>query len=101
MVLLESSLSVADKVIKIVREEGDLDGFEITLESDLREDLGLDSVDTVHILFGLESEFDIEIPEEDIEKVRNVGDIVDYISSMLNGTDLKSLRNSVVEVTAS
>lgn len=75
----ESSLSIADRVIKIIKEEGDLDGFEITLESDLRDDLGLDSVDTVHILFGLESEFNIEISEDDIETVKKVEDVVEYI----------------------
>ena len=51
----------------------------ITLESSLVDDLGADSLDVVDLVMTLEDEFDMEIPDEDIENVRTVGDIVKYL----------------------
>ena len=73
------SLSIEDRVINILKEEVAIDKDAITLESDLVYDLGLESFDTVTVLFALESEFDIDIPQVDIEGVRTVGDIVNYV----------------------
>ena len=101
MATAEKSFYIADKVIRIIREEGDLDGDDVLLESDLRDDLGLDSVDTVHILFGLETEFNLEIPEEDIETVKRVSDIVEYIWSRIDEAGGVTQQTTAVEVPAS
>ena len=83
MVQTDVSLSVEDKVIKILKEEVAVGKDTITLESDLVYDLGLESFDTITILFALESEFNIDIPQKDIEGVRTVGDIVSYVRNKI------------------
>ena len=54
---------------------------EVTLEASFVDDLGADSLDVVELIMGLETEFDIEIPDEDAEKISTVGDAVEYIKS--------------------
>lgn len=68
-----------EKVQKILAEQLELDADEITLDSSLVEDLGIDSLDFVDIVMSLEDEFDTEFPEEDMTDIKTVGDIVKYI----------------------
>lgn len=68
-----------EKVQKILAEQLELDADEITLDSSLVEDLGIDSLDFVDIVMSLEDEFDTEFPEEDMAGIQTVGDIVKYI----------------------
>ncbi|NLB41992.1 MAG: acyl carrier protein, partial [Clostridiales bacterium] len=52
---------------------------EITMESSFVEDLGADSLDIVELIMALEEEFNMEIPDEEAEKIAKVGDVVDYV----------------------
>lgn len=70
---------VFEKVQGILADQLDLDADDITMESSLTEDLGADSLDFVDIVMSLEDEFDTEFPEEDMEGVKTVGDVVRYI----------------------
>lgn len=70
-----------DKVRDIISEQLGIDADEITLESSFMDDLGADSLDIVELIMALESEFDLEIPDEDAEKINAVGDVVEYIKS--------------------
>ena len=70
---------VFEKVRGILADQLDLDADDITMESSLTEDLGADSLDFVDIVMSLEDEFDAEFPEEDMESVKTVGDVVHYI----------------------
>lgn len=72
-----------EKVQKILAEQLELDADEITLDSSLVEDLGIDSLDFVDIVMSLEDEFDTEFPEEDMTDIKTVGDIVKYIEDKL------------------
>lgn len=72
---------VFDKVKKIISDQLGLDEDTITMESSFVDDLGADSLDVVELIMALEEEFDIEIPDEDAEKVSKVGDVVEYINS--------------------
>lgn len=72
---------VFEKVKEIIVNQLGVDADEITMNSDFIEDLGADSLDVVEFIMALESEFDIEIPEEEAENVRTVGDVVDYIKT--------------------
>lgn len=72
---------VFEKVKEIIVNQLGVDEDEITMNSDFIEDLGADSLDVVEFIMALESEFDIEIPEEEAENVRTVGDVVDYIKT--------------------
>ena len=70
---------VFEKVQGILADQLDLDADDVTMESSLTEDLGADSLDFVDIVMSLEDEFDAEFPEEDMEGVKTVGDVVRYI----------------------
>lgn len=70
---------IFEKVAAILAEQLDAEEETITLETNLVEDLGADSLDVVDLVMTLEDEFDMEIPDEDIVDVRTVGDIVKYL----------------------
>lgn len=70
---------IFDKVKEIIVEQLGVDPDDVTLESSFIDDLGADSLDIVELIMALEEEFDIEIPDEDAEKIQTVGDVVDYI----------------------
>ncbi|NCO32523.1 MAG: acyl carrier protein [Armatimonadetes bacterium CG2_30_59_28] len=72
-------MTVFDRVRDIVVEELSVDANEVTLESTFVEDLGADSLDVVELVMRFEEEFDVEIPDEDAEKITNVGEAVRYI----------------------
>lgn len=72
---------VFDKVKEIVADKLSLDEDEITIESSFIDDLGADSLDLVELIMALEDEFDIEIPDEEVEKIATVSDVVEYIKS--------------------
>ena len=77
----KNSNMVIDKVIAILCEQFEVDENEITEETSLVDDLGADSMDSLDITMALEEEFDIEIPDEDAEELKTVGDIVNYIEA--------------------
>lgn len=68
-----------EKVRKIIVEQLGVSPEEVTLEASFIDDLGADSLDTVELVMALEEEFDMEIPDEDAEKIVTVGDAIDYI----------------------
>lgn len=70
---------VLEKVKTILANQFDVDEETITAETNVMEDLGADSLDVVDMLMSLEDEFDVEIPDEEIEKMRTVADVVAYI----------------------
>ena len=70
---------IFDRVRSILAEQLDIDEDTITLESLIIEDLGADSLDIVDLVMSLEDELDTEIPDEAIEGINTVGDIVHYI----------------------
>ena len=73
-----------EKLKKIIAEVLNVDEEEITMETTFVDDLGADSLDVFHIIMGLEEEFDIEIPNEEAEKIVTVGDAVEQIKNALN-----------------
>ena len=72
---------VIDKVIAILCEQFDVDESEVNLDTNFRDDLGADSMDSLDITMALEEEFDMEIPDEDAEELKTVRDIVSYIEA--------------------
>ena len=73
-----------EKVKETVAEALGADIDTITAETSFKEDLGADSLDVFQIIMGLEEEFDIEIPNEEAEKIVTVGDAVEQIKNALN-----------------
>ena len=70
-----------ERVKNVIVDQLSVDADEVTLEASFVDDLGADSLDVVELIMGLETEFDIEIPDEDAEKLSTVGDAVEYIKS--------------------
>ncbi|MBW3625047.1 MAG: acyl carrier protein [Armatimonadetes bacterium] len=73
-------MATFDRVKKVVAEQLQVDPEQITPEASFIEDLGADSLDVVELVMALEEEFDVEIPDEDAEKLGTVGAAVDYIN---------------------
>ena len=74
-------MSVEDRVKKIVSDQLGTSLDEIEIDSSFVDDLGADSLDTVELVMALEEEFDLEIADEDAEKISTVNDAVTYINS--------------------
>ena len=72
---------VFEKVKKIIVDQLDVEADDITMESHIMDDLGADSLDIVDLVMSFEDEFEIEIPDEEVENIRTVGDIVKYIEA--------------------
>ena len=71
------------KLIAIVSDRLDVEADQVTPEKSFVEDLGADSLDIVELIMGIEEEFDIEIPDEDAEKLTSVGEAMNYTLSKI------------------
>ncbi|WP_284139918.1 MULTISPECIES: acyl carrier protein [unclassified Virgibacillus] len=72
---------VFDRVKEIIVDKLDVDASKVTMEASFKEDLEADSLDVVELVMELEDEFDMEIADEEAEKINTVGDAVNYINS--------------------
>ena len=73
-----------DKIKEIIIDKLGVEDSKITMKANFIDDLGADSLDTVELIMQFEEDFNIEIPDEDAETLRSVGQVVDYISTKLN-----------------
>lgn len=74
-------MSIEERVAKIVAEQLGTDADQVKPESSFVDDLGADSLDTVELVMALEEEFDLEIPDDEAEKIATVKDAVDFIKA--------------------
>lgn len=72
---------VLEKVKVILADQFDVEEDTLTLDTNLQDDLGADSLDVVDLLMSLEDEFEVEIPDEEIENIRTIGELVSYIEA--------------------
>ena len=72
---------VSEKIIALLEDQFGKEESEIELSMDIAEDLGADSLDVVELLMSIEDEFSMEIPDEEIENIKTVGDLVAYIEN--------------------
>ena len=79
--LLMSDKSIEARVKDIIVDQLGVNADQVTIEAKFVEDLGADSLDTVELVMAFEEEFDIEVPDEEAEKLQAVGDVVTYITS--------------------
>ncbi|WBY63752.1 MAG: acyl carrier protein [Thermocaproicibacter melissae] len=70
---------VLEKVKAILSEQFDVEEDSITPDTNIADDLGADSLDVVDLLMSIEDEFEIEIPDEEVENLKTVGELVKYI----------------------
>ena len=74
---------IEEKVIQIVSEQMSVEKSEVTRQTSFVNDLNADSLDTVELVMELEDEFDLTIPDEEAEKLKTVGEAIDYIQKHL------------------
>ena len=72
-----------ERIKEIIVEQLGVDEDQITPDASFIDDLGADSLDTVELVMAFEEEFDIEIPDEDAEKIRTVKDVISYLNAHL------------------
>ena len=72
---------VFDKIKDIIVEQLDVEEDSVTMEASITDDLGADSLDVVDLVMSIEESFDVEIPDEEVENIKTVGDIVKYIEN--------------------
>jgi len=78
---LMSDKSIEDRVKDIIVDQLGVNADQVTPEAKFVEDLGADSLDTVELVMAFEEEFDIEVPDEEAEKLQAVGDVISFINS--------------------
>lgn len=74
-------MSVEPRIKKIIEEQLGVEGDRIKPDASFIDDLGADSLDIVELVMAMEEEFDLEIPDEDAEKLRTVSDVTKYIQT--------------------
>ena len=74
-------MAVSEKIKSIIAEQLGVKAEEVTPQASFIDDLGADSLDTVELIMALEEEFNVEIPDEDAEKMTTVGDAIKYIEA--------------------
>ena len=74
-------MALADKVKDIIVEQLGVNADQVNPSASFIEDLGADSLDTVELVMAFEEEFDIEVPDEEAEKLQSVGDVITFINS--------------------
>ncbi len=75
------SEAIVDRIKGIIVDQLNVSPEEVTPEASFIEDLGADSLDIVELIMALEEEYDLEIPDEDAEKIQTVNDVTSYIQS--------------------
>ncbi|MBP5604342.1 MAG: acyl carrier protein [Ruminiclostridium sp.] len=76
---------IFDKVKSIIIDQLDVDEDKVTLNASIQDDLGADSLDIVDLVMSIEDEFEIEVPDDQVENIKTVGDIVKYIEEKTEG----------------
>ncbi len=79
--MADTTVSIADRVKKIIVEQLGVDASEVNPQAHFVNDLGADSLDTVELVMALEEEFDMEIPDDQAEKITTVSQAVEYITA--------------------
>ena len=90
--------SAEAKVKEIIINELGVDPEKVTHEASFVEDLGADSLDTVELVMAFEEEFGVDIPDEDAEKMRTVGDAITYIEQQAGDREWTTIRANVLVV---
>ena len=74
---------IFDKISQMIKEQMHHEDMEVTEETSLKDELGVDSIDLMEFVVDLEDEFSIEIPDDDIETIEQLGDMLDYLEGRL------------------
>ncbi|MCF6461044.1 acyl carrier protein [Clostridium sp. Cult3] len=75
---------VYEKIKMMISNQFNIDEDDITMDTSFRKDLGADSIDLVELIMALEDEFDLEVEDDEVEKINTVGDAVNYIDEYID-----------------
>ena len=75
---------VYEKIKMMISNQFNIDEDDITMDTSFRKDLGADSIDLVELIIALEDEFDLEVEDDEVEKINTVGDAVNYIDEYID-----------------
>jgi acyl carrier protein len=78
-----AAVDMKKRIVEIIATQLGIDQADITPQANVVDDLGADSLDVVELIMALEEEFNLEIPDEEAEKIKNVQDIITYMESAL------------------
>ena len=76
-------VEIKNRIVEIIANQLGIEKDDVTAEASVIDDLGADSLDVVELVMALEEEFDLEIPDEEAEKIKSVQNIFDYMASAL------------------
>lgn len=82
---MATAVEIEEKVVQIVSEQMSVEKGEVSRNTSFVNDLNADSLDTVELVMELEDEFDLTIPDDEAEKLKTVGEAIDYIQRHLEG----------------
>lgn len=75
---------VFERLVKLICDQFGIDEDDIDMNTSFRDDLNADSLDLVELVMAIEDEFDLQVADDDVEKIHTVGDAVNYISEIIN-----------------
>lgn len=71
-----------DRILQIIAEQFNIDKDELTEDMNFQDDLNADSIELVELVMTIEEEFDTEVSEEDLEKLKTIGDVIEYVEDL-------------------
>lgn len=74
---------IHEQVVALICQQLEIEPQQVTPDADIIKDLGADSLDVVQLVLGMETQFDVEIPLEDVEKLRSVQDVYDFVDKLI------------------
>ena len=77
---------IFDRISNLIKEQLHNKKIEVTVKTNIQEDLGIDSIALMEFIITLEDEFNLNIPDEDVEDIQTMGELVDYLSRRLNSS---------------
>ncbi|MCY7116684.1 acyl carrier protein [Streptococcus mutans] len=77
---------IFDRISNLIKEQLHNEKIEVTMKTNIQEDLGIDSIALMEFIITLEDEFNLNIPDEDVEDIQTMGELVDYLSRRLKSS---------------
>ncbi|MCB4972121.1 acyl carrier protein [Streptococcus mutans] len=81
-----TSEEIFDRISNLIKEQLHNEKIEVTVKTNIQEDLGIDSIALMEFIITLEDEFNLNIPDEDVEDIQTMGELVDYLSRRLKSS---------------
>lgn len=88
---------IFDRISNLIKEQLHNEKIEVTVKTNIQEDLGIDSIALMEFIITLEDEFNLNIPDEDVEDIQTMGELVDYLSRRLKSSQINNTNMLIME----